>query len=102
MWHVVWEFHIRAESRAEFERRYGPEGDWALLFRRCPAYRGTELFRDATDPGRYLTVDRWESVVAFETFKQENAQAYAALDLECEALTESERCLGQFEVLGSR
>jgi hypothetical protein len=32
----------------EFESRYGPEGDWAQLFRRAPGYHGSELLRDGT------------------------------------------------------
>lgn len=97
---IVWEFRVKAGREAEFERRYGPEGDWAQLFRRSPAYRGTELLRDPTQPRRYLSVDRWESAAAFEACKQENAQAYAALDRECEELTEAERCLGRFAITG--
>jgi hypothetical protein len=30
-------------------------------------------------------------------FKEGHADAYAALDVECAALTEDERCLGEFE-----
>ena len=65
---------------------------------RSPAYNGTELLRDTADATRYLTLDRWESAAAFEAFKRQNAQPYAKLDAECEALTENERCLGSFEV----
>ena len=97
---IIWEFRVKAGREAEFERRYGPEGDWAQLFRRSRAYRGTELLRDTAEPGRYLTLDRWQSAEAFEEFKRSNAEDYAALDRECEALTESELCLGWFEAKG--
>ena len=96
---IVWEFRVKAGQEAEFERRYGPEGDWAQMFRRSPAYQRTELLRDTADPARYLTVDRWESAEAFEAIKQRTAEAYEKLDRECEALTESEHCLGRFEAL---
>ena len=96
---MVWEFRVKAGREAEFERRYGPEGDWAQLFRRSPAYHGTELLHDTADARRYLTVDRWESAKAFEAFKQRTAEAYEKLDRECEALTESEHCLGRVEAL---
>jgi len=76
---IVWEFRVKAGRKAEFEQRYGPRGDWAQLFRRSPAYRGTDLLRDTADANRYLTLDR-----------------------ECEALTESERCLGWFEIQHKR
>lgn len=97
---IVWEFQVKAGREAEFEWRYGPEGDWAQLFRRSPAYRGTDLLRDTADANRYLTLDRWESAAAFEGFKQMNAEQYAAIDREGEALTESERCLGRFDTRG--
>jgi hypothetical protein len=34
---------------------------------------------------------------AHRAFKANQADAYAALDLECAALREDERCLGEFE-----
>ena len=43
---IVWEFRVQPGQAAGFERAYAPEGDWARLFRRSPAYRGTELLRD--------------------------------------------------------
>lgn len=86
--------------RIGFERRYGPEGDWAQLFRHSPAYHGTELLRDTADPARYLTVDRWDSAATFEEFKRQMAEAYEKLDREREALTASERSVGRFEELG--
>lgn len=64
----LWEFHVRAESRDEFERHYGPEGSWAALFRRAPGYLGTHLLRDRATDGRYLTIDRWQSEAAYRAF----------------------------------
>jgi len=99
---IVCESRVKAGREAEFERRYGPEGDWARLFGQSAAFHGTELLHDTADANRYLTLDRWESAAAFEEFKRQKAQAYAKLDAECEALTESGRCLGWFEVSDSR
>ncbi|HET8948259.1 MAG TPA: NUDIX domain-containing protein [Candidatus Polarisedimenticolia bacterium] len=95
---LVWEFAPAAGREAEFERAYGPEGDWARLFRRDPAYLGTELLRGAA--GRYLTLDRWLSRAAFEAFKKREAAEYAALDRRMEALTSHEAALGSFDVPG--
>jgi quinol monooxygenase YgiN len=97
---AVWEFRVKPESVAEFERVYGPEGSWARLFRRSANYQGTELLRDQERAGRYLTMDRWTSHEALGKFKQEFAADYAALDKECEPLTESELRLGDFETTG--
>jgi heme-degrading monooxygenase HmoA len=95
--HVVWEFRVRPGSEAEFERRYGPSGDWARLFGRSDGYQGTVLLRDRAAPGRYLLTDTWRDATAYRAFKERYADEYAALDQECAALTEDERCLGEFE-----
>ena len=94
---VVWEFRVRAGREAEFERRYGADGDWVGLFRRGEGYVGTTLLRDRAAPGRYVVTDTWRDAAVYRAFKQRYADAYAALDLECTALTEDERCLGEFE-----
>lgn len=99
---LVWEFRVQPGRTAEFERAYGPEGDWARLFRRSPAYRGTELLRDAEDPERYLTLDRWEGGAAFEAFKASHGEDYRALDEVCEPLCTEERLVGRFTVGGHR
>ena len=92
---LVWEFRPAPGREADFERAYGPDGDWARLFRRDPAYLGTELLRGA---GRYLTLDRWSSRAAFEGFRVRLAAEYAALDREMEALTSHEASIGAFDV----
>ena len=96
-WLAVWEFQVKPESLAEFERIYGPEGLWSKLFRHSSSYLGTELLRDTDRAGKYLTVDRWTSRDALRQFKQQYAEEYAALDKICEELTESEAVVGNFE-----
>lgn len=99
MIHIVWEFRARAGMEREFERRYSSTGDWARLFAKGDGYQGSTLLRDAQDPRRYLVTDVWRDAASFAAFKQEHAAAYAALDKECEALTESEVHIGTFEIL---
>ena len=91
---LVWEFRVAPGRREEFERRYGPAGDWARLFARGHGYLGTQLLRDADDPDRYLTLDRWRSAAEWQAFRAMHAADYAALDAACEALTSAERSLG--------
>jgi len=94
---TLWEFHVKPECIITFEGIYGPDGDWAQLFRQSPGYRGTELIRDLNQRGRYLTLDRWTSREALQRFKQEHQAAYSDLDKICENLTEKEVLLGEFE-----
>lgn len=97
---LVWEFGPAPGREAEFERAYGPEGDWARFFQRDPGYLGTELLRGSG--GRYLTLDRWRTRAAFEAFKKREAAEYAAIDRRMEALTSHEASLGSFDVPGAR
>lgn len=92
----IWEYTVRPEDTAAFIAAYGPAGAWAQLFRKAPGYRGTELYRDRSVPGRFVTVDFWLSPAAYEAFRQAFAAEYQALDAACEAVTSEERPLGTF------
>jgi heme-degrading monooxygenase HmoA len=94
---IVWEFVASQDSISDFRRVYGPNGDWAVLFRRFPGYEGTTLLQDEARPTRFLTVDRWTDAAAFRRMKEESQPEYARLDEECRTLTSSERELGVFE-----
>jgi heme-degrading monooxygenase HmoA len=96
MFVVVWQFEIAEEKMAAFEAAYGPEGDWARLFRSSPEYLGTELLRDAYISGSYLTIDRWRSEDAFRAFRKDHDGAYEELDRACDALTQKETRVGAY------
>ncbi len=87
---------MRAGRESAFESAYGPAGDWARLFRRVEGYVDTRLLADPEQPGRYVTVDRWTSLEAYETFRERLGEEYEALDGSFEELTEDERRLGAF------
>ena len=92
----LWEYLVKAESVEEFERVYGSAGEWTVLFQRSAAYRGTMLLRDPIQPLRFVTIDCWESDLAYRRFKAEMTDEYAAIDRKSEALTVDERFLGGF------
>ncbi len=71
---LVFSYEVR--DPAEFERVYGPDGEWAEFFRSGRGYVGTELLRDAEVPGRYLVIDRWESAEAYNAFASEHRDEY--------------------------
>jgi heme-degrading monooxygenase HmoA len=93
---VIWEFTVRAGQERTFEQVYGPEGDWANLFRKDSSYLGTELVREVKGARKYLTLDYWTSERTYNTFRQSHAVEYKAIDAKCEALTESEREIGRY------
>jgi heme-degrading monooxygenase HmoA len=71
---LVFSYDVR--DVAEFERVYGPEGEWCAFFRTGQGYVGTELLRDLEIPARYLVIDRWESRDAYNAFVEANREEY--------------------------
>lgn len=96
---VIWQFIVKAEAVAQFERAYGPDGAWAQLFSRHPGFTGTSLLRDASHPRTYLTIDTWESRAQRDAMLTAAKAEYAALDAEFEGWTESETEIGVFDVV---
>jgi heme-degrading monooxygenase HmoA len=95
---IVWEFVVKEEARGQFELAYGPGGAWSKLFAQCPGFRGTTLLRDTQKPGRYLTIDLWDSVAQREQMLAERQAEYSELDAAFADWTESETEVGIFEV----
>ena len=93
---IVWEFLVRPGREAEFQEKYGPEGGWARFFRGSAGYVKTELVKDVSKGGRYLTLDYWQTEDEFSRFKQQNLAEYERLDKEFAGLTEQETRLGAF------
>jgi hypothetical protein len=93
----LWEYTVKAGSVEQFERTYGPEGEWAQLFQKSAAYRGTLLLRDPVQPLRFVTIDFWNSDLEYQRFKKEQSKQYAELDRKCDALTVEETFLGGYK-----
>ena len=95
----IWAFEVKPGREAEFERAYGPAGDWIRLFRQASGYLHTELIRDTGNPRRYLTIDHWESEAAQRAFREQFAAEFKKIDKACEQLTESEILIGHFTMV---
>ena len=94
---LVFSYEVR--ETAEFERVYGPTGEWAEFFRRGRGFIGTELLRDVESPSRYLVVDRWESADAYNTFVGEHREEYMERVDATRFHYDSELRLGTFETV---
>ena len=94
MYRLVWEFDAKPERVGDFEKVYSVDGRWSSFFRLSPDYLGTELYRNAANSLRFVTVDLWRSRAAYETFRKANAAEYSALDEWCRQLLAHERMLG--------
>jgi len=90
-------FVYEARDPADFERVYGPEGEWAEFFRSGAGYVGTELLRDVETSGRYLVVDRWESREAYQAFVDAHRDEYMRRVDETVFHYEQELRVGTFE-----
>ena len=89
-------FRYDARDSDEFERAYGPDGEWAQFFRQGRGYVGTELLRDLEEPDRYLVVDRWESADAYAAFVAEHQVEYVRRSDESRVLYLQELRFGTF------
>ena len=87
----VWQYDVRADQSAEFEAAYRGDGAWAELFGQGSGFMGVELYTSLDTPGRYLTVDKFESLDAWEEFLLGHRAAYDELDARMEGLTFDER-----------
>ena len=99
MFVIVWEFVVKRDRLAEYERAYASAGDWAQLFRRAEGFVDTALLRDREDRTRFLTIDTWLSRDAYDAFRAAFDTEYVALDARTEAFTESERRIGVYETV---
>ena len=70
---LVFRYDVRD---AAVRARLRPEGRMGAFFRRARGYIGTELLRDVEEPDRYIVVDRWETIDAYNAFLGEHQAEY--------------------------
>lgn len=99
MYLILWEYQVSFERAVEFEQVYGSPGAWTALFRNASGYLGTDLLHHASEPNRYMTIDRWITAEAYAAFLAEWRKEYDELDVGCEGLTEREIPLGKWEAI---
>jgi heme-degrading monooxygenase HmoA len=94
---IAYVYDVDPAFAGQFEETYGPTGTWAQFFSGGAGYLGTELFRDATRPGRYLVIDQWDSSVSAGTFLAESATDYARRSAETTPMYRRETRIGAFD-----
>lgn len=98
MFVIVWRYEVPTSDERGFSEAYGPEGPWVRLFSLHRGYLGTELVA-TTDPGVYLSVDRWDSEASFDLFMDTYGEKYEELDRSMSALTIDEKLVGRGTVV---
>jgi heme-degrading monooxygenase HmoA len=93
----VWQFEPRPGREQEFAAAYASDGAWAQLFEQAEGFLGTTLLVPAEPGGPWLTIDRWESKLAFERFQGSLGEAYRSLDVALSELTAAEHFIGAFD-----
>jgi heme-degrading monooxygenase HmoA len=96
----IWEYRVRPGRALDFERAYGPTGPWVSLFKNTAGYLRTELHRDCQTANRYITIDYWDSVEAWQEFRRTMATDFETLDARCEELTVEEREIARLDPIG--
>lgn len=96
MYVIIWEYQVSEEHESDFARVYSEQGEWSQLFQKSSGYIGTELLRDQTKNGRFVTIDRWQSKEAYDDFRLIWIKEYEGLDQKCSDWTENESALGSF------
>ena len=89
----VWEYQVPDDRIETFAAAYAADGAWGKLFGRAVGFVGTELYRDAARPGRFLTIDRWQDEQDWRSFLDAFGAAYESLDAQFEGLAAAERSL---------
>jgi heme-degrading monooxygenase HmoA len=98
MFLVLWEFEVKPGYEKQFEKVYGPDGDWTQLFRTDPHYHQTLLLRDPFHSALYVTLDFWDSRKSYEQFVAAHSAEYKQIDSTGEELTARERRMGSYQL----
>lgn len=100
MYLVLWQYAVDPSRTVQFEQTYGPQGEWAALFRRAEGYLGTSLLHEVGGDRVYLTIDRWTNAAAYHAFLTAWDSDYRALDEQSRILEAREVKLGAIETDG--
>ena len=90
-------FRYEVRDPEAFGEIYGPEGDWAQFFRSGEGYIGTELLHDVEEPDRFLVIDRWESIDAYNAFLAAHQDEYLRRSDDARLHSVQELRFGTFE-----
>ena len=77
---VIWHFDVKMGREEEFEKLYGPDGDWTALNRRTRSYLGSSFLNDQNRPGRYLLIEYWSEMLVYEQHRNSRSTKLDAIE----------------------
>jgi len=83
----IWKYRIDPNYQSEFINAYKINGHWVDLFIRASGYLKTEFLQDIDNPDVFTTIDYWNSIEEFQSFKSTFKHEFDKLDQECEKYT---------------
>jgi len=95
---IVWEYQVKKDQVAKFEKIYASDGKWVELFKKGKGFVGTRLIKSPYHLNYFITIDQWETLKDYKMFLSNWKADYEKLDRQCEGLTEHESCLGTFRI----
>lgn len=96
---IVWEYIVKAEHLDQFIQTYSPDGEWSTLFKKHQGYIKTELIQDTSLNNRFITIDHWDSLLAYSDMKNRSRKEYRALDETFEKFIVDENYIGIFQIV---
>ena len=93
---LVWQFQVKPESRDDFERLYGANGDWTAIARKSRSYLGSSFLHDMSEATRYLLTEYWSEMVVYERHQEDFRDEIASLNERRDVLLVASQPLGVF------
>ena len=53
---IVWEFQVKPNNIADFEKLYALDGEWAELFKKSKGFVGIKLIQSPDHPDCFVTI----------------------------------------------
>lgn len=94
---VIWEFEVKPDKISEFEKVYGPAGEWVRLFRQGNGFLRADLIKDIEQSNRYVVLDHWQSREQYLAFREAFISDYEIHHEQSRALTVRQKFIGAFE-----
>ena len=96
---VMWQFDVKNGREDEFEKLYGPDGDWAALNRQTRSYLGSSFLHDQNRSSRYLLIEYWSEMVVYEQHRASRSATIEAIETRRSELLEAVEPLGIYTAL---